>query len=323
MHTKLSLILGILLSLIALTGCSFGMDSDSFNSDGDTTDGNADDGDEIDGDAKEGDVIDGEESDGDAKEGDAIDTEESDGEVKEDDAIDVEESDGDEKEGNVIDGDESDGEMADGNEELCWSHISYLCYDDDVWWTDSCGIREEKKQECGAGGCSGAKCTTASFSCTDDVCNDSLTGFEWQQNPTGGKKNWEDAKSHCQNLSLSGSGWHLPNISELRSLVRNCGPIETDGACGVRDACTPCGVSDVCLSYIPCREQNLCNPDSCPDDGGPTGCYWPEELSGACSWHWSSSLVVDYGNFAWSIWFDSGYIYHHGFNVEAYVRCVR
>jgi len=33
---------------------------------------------------------------------------------------------------------------------FCTSHASYSCWDNDVYWYDSCGNREEKKQECGA-----------------------------------------------------------------------------------------------------------------------------------------------------------------------------
>ena len=40
-------------------------------------------------------------------------------------------------------------EIDEGDEELCTSHESYSCYDNDVYWYDSCGDVEEKKQECG------------------------------------------------------------------------------------------------------------------------------------------------------------------------------
>jgi len=73
-----------------------------------------------------------------------------------------------------------------------------------------------------------------SFQCENGVCIDPATCFEWQETPTGGTMEWGNAITHCQNLSLSGMGWRLPNISELRSLVRNCGPIEMGEACGVR-----------------------------------------------------------------------------------------
>jgi len=40
----------------------------------------------------------------------------------------------------------------------CDSHDSYKCYDNDVYWYDSCGDKEERKTECGVLGCSGGVC---------------------------------------------------------------------------------------------------------------------------------------------------------------------
>ncbi len=42
----------------------------------------------------------------------------------------------------------------------CTSHDHQACYDNDVYWYDSCNNREEKAQECGAAGCSGGSCVT-------------------------------------------------------------------------------------------------------------------------------------------------------------------
>jgi hypothetical protein len=40
----------------------------------------------------------------------------------------------------------------------CSSHDDAICHDDDLYWQDSCGNREEKKEECGAGGCFDGAC---------------------------------------------------------------------------------------------------------------------------------------------------------------------
>ena len=45
-------------------------------------------------------------------------------------------------------------------EECCATHDSSTCYSNDVYWYDSCGIREDKRTECGALGCSGSTCNT-------------------------------------------------------------------------------------------------------------------------------------------------------------------
>ncbi len=151
---------------------------------------------------------------------------------------------------------------------------------------------------------------------------DLATGFEWQEIPTGGQMNWESAMSHCSGLTLDGGGWYLPNISELRSLIRNCADIETDGACGVQDECSACGVNsgEVCL-HSSCSSD--CYPSSCTDDEGPTGCYWLEELSGNCSWFWSSSSRADDTGRAWSVGFGYGGVYSYNKTDGTNARCVR
>jgi MYXO-CTERM domain-containing protein len=50
---------------------------------------------------------------------------------------------------------------------------------------------------------------------------DATTGLEWQLADDGTKRSQKDAMNYCAQLSLGGlSGWHLPNISELLSLVQ-------------------------------------------------------------------------------------------------------
>ena len=202
------------------------------------------------------------------------------------------------------------------------TNSSFECHEGDVYWYDSCGNREEKKEECELEGCSGSECPPT-FSCTDSVCTDLVRSLEWQQEPTGGEIDWDSAKNHCQGLPLDGGSWRLPNISELRSLIRYCANIETGGACGVKDECLPCGVSsdEACLQSS-CWESGLCSPDTCPDNGGATGCYWPEGLTGACSWYWSSSPVENYDDNAWGVHFGYGSVGYRTISDNA-VRCVR
>jgi len=213
------------------------------------------------------------------------------------------------------------------SENTCVANDQYSsqCYDDDVYWYDCHGVRKTKKAECGAAGCSGGRCHSDLLSCTNGICTGQATGFEWQQEPTGGPLQWGPAKTHCQNLTLDGGGWRLPNISELRSLIRNCADIETGGACGVNDECSACGVSsgDVCLESS-CWKSSVCDPDSCSNDGGPTGCNWPEELSGTCSYYWSSSPVEDDDCPAWRVFFLNGNVNDDaGVAYFSHVRCVR
>lgn len=55
---------------------------------------------------------------------------------------------------------------------------------------------------------------------------DTKTGLVWQQTvPTTGGDNgtggylWSNAKTYCTNLNLNGSGWRLPTVKELLTLV--------------------------------------------------------------------------------------------------------
>jgi hypothetical protein len=108
----------------------------------------------------------------------------------------------------------------------------------------------------------------------------------------------------------------LPNIDELRSLVRGCADTETGGACGVTDGC---------LDYTSCWSN------SCADcsGGGPGsgGFYWPAELSGNDNspYYWSSSAVTNSlgEDWAWSIYFNAGSVDNASVTFSYSVRCVR
>ena len=146
---------------------------------------------------------------------------------------------------------------------------------------------------------------------------DPTSGLTWQVTPTGGTMNWSAAKAHCVGLPLDGGGWHLPTISELRSLIRGCPGTVTGGACEVTDSC---------LSYSSCWDEGACW--SCSGNTGPAeGCYWPDNMQGTCSWYWSSSPVEDGDILAWYVGFGGGYVADFGVNYVGYyarhVRCVR
>jgi len=50
---------------------------------------------------------------------------------------------------------------------------------------------------------------------------DTTTKLEWQRADDGTRRDQKDALNYCAHLALGGlSGWHLPNISELLSLVQ-------------------------------------------------------------------------------------------------------
>ncbi len=54
----------------------------------------------------------------------------------------------------------------------------------------------------------------------DGTVTDLATGLMWQTADDGTPRDWEEALSYCENLSLAGhDDWHLPTIKELQSLV--------------------------------------------------------------------------------------------------------
>ncbi|MBO4699527.1 DUF1566 domain-containing protein [bacterium] len=118
---------------------------------------------------------------------------------------------------------------------------------------------------------------------------------------------WEEAKDYCSNLTACGySDWHLPTISELRSLIQNCPATQTGGECGVTDSC---------LSWSDCRDSACLGCDS--DSSGKYS------KLGDTGWFLSSSVPSEYSEFAWRVGFDRGRVSHYRKSYDSYVRCVR
>ena len=122
---------------------------------------------------------------------------------------------------------------------------------------------------------------------------------------------WDSAVSYCNNLTECGySDWHLPTISELRTLIKNCLGSQTGGACAVKD---PDCLSKDCWS-------GDCYCDYMENNGGYYSKLGDDDKVGL----WSSSTRSDNTDYAWSVLFYYGYVYN--FNktyINFYVRCVR
>ena len=68
-------------------------------------------------------------------------------------------------------------------------------------------------------------------------CYDSSTDYIWSSKSSDGMSTLQ-AENYCRNLyEREVGGWHLPNISELRTLIINCSKTETGGSCGVSTSC--------------------------------------------------------------------------------------
>ncbi|MGE0792142.1 MAG: DUF1566 domain-containing protein [Sandaracinaceae bacterium] len=126
-------------------------------------------------------------------------------------------------------------------------------------------------------------CVAAEHVDAGDVFMDPSTGLEWQVTPFDADMDWASAVAHCEQLELDGTGWRLPTIGELRSLIRGCAGTETGGRCAI---------SDTCLSFETCE---IAGCEGCALDVGPSdGCYWPAELEGDCErFYWSGSTIEE------------------------------
>jgi hypothetical protein len=142
------------------------------------------------------------------------------------------------------------------------------------------------------------------------IWTDPATGLKWQAQGSG-RMTWQQGKDYCANLDLGGAGWRLPNISELRSLIRGCPQTQPGGTCNVSVR--------GCLELI-CRTDEC---GGCQHMGGPAEtCYWPGTMQGECDHYWADSLVGDNDD-AWSVYFHSGHVGNGFRNVRSHIRCVR
>ncbi len=53
----------------------------------------------------------------------------------------------------------------------------------------------------------------------DGTVHDTKTGLVWQQAVAPGTYTWSQAGSYCGGLTLAGTGWRLPSVKELMTLV--------------------------------------------------------------------------------------------------------
>ena len=111
---------------------------------------------------------------------------------------------------------------------------------------------------------------------------------------------WEDAVAYCNNLTDCGyTDWHMPTISELRTLIRNCSATETGSS-----SCNPES------SYL------YCHCSGCSEDN--SGKY---SKLGDAYWYWSSTMPEEY--IVCGVYFSTGEIGIQQIFTGGNVRCVR
>lgn len=148
-------------------------------------------------------------------------------------------------------------------------------------------------------------CTvTANFSATsqftnnnDYTINDNFTSLIWQSLTGSMIIEWEVAQNYCSTLSLGGvnSGWRLPSVQELQSLI--------------------CGAGHPAWIYNGCDGSNSNNPS------GTTPNTWLDSqgFTTFAGKYWSSTKFPG-SEYAYNMNLGDGY---YAENLGQYVRCVR
>jgi uncharacterized protein DUF1566/exosortase sorting signal-containing protein len=156
----------------------------------------------------------------------------------------------------------------------------------------------------------GGSCAEGCYAAT---WTDPATGLVWQKEAGFyGYNDFTRPQNFCAagGNGLPGTGWRLPNITELRSLIRGCPGTEAGGACGVTPGCT----SSACNVYEDCG----CAWGEGPVDGG----YLDENLNPLNDGFWSDTThPTQYWD--WVVDYRSGTVHIKVQGVMAGVRCVR
>ncbi len=125
------------------------------------------------------------------------------------------------------------------------------------------------------------------------------------------KMTWEEAQNYCKNLDFYGEKWHLPNIDELRQIVRNCPATEAGGSCRVSE-------EGNCLSGNCSAPKESCTCERKAKNRGHYSMFGDADYIGL----WSSSTLSNDAGKAWGAVFYSGMIGSVGKNSKLYARCV-
>jgi hypothetical protein len=152
----------------------------------------------------------------------------------------------------------------------------------------------------------------------DGTLTDRKTGLVWSKKNFG-RMRWEQAVEYCRENRgrLPGSGWHLPTIDELRTLIIGCPATERGGRCPAKEGCRSeedCYGGDWQVNCAACEYNK---------GPGPKGCYMDKAFDSPCEWYWSSTPCPWSSSSAFIAYFGNGYV-HNGHIYYSYgVRCVR
>jgi hypothetical protein len=123
------------------------------------------------------------------------------------------------------------------------------------------------------------------YTAAGGVVNDTMTKLAWQQLVGAQRYSFDDAKVYCEGLNLKGTGWRVPTIKELETIV--------DDATGIDPV------------FLPTTDPS----------------YPPDSTRGS---YWSSTRMVAYDSEAWLVSFSAGGAPGPAYTLLThYVRCVR
>ena len=112
---------------------------------------------------------------------------------------------------------------------------------------------------------------------------DTMTKLTWQQTVSTTQYTWSDAQSYCASLNLAGTGWRVPSVKELMTLVD--------------------------FSVAP--------------GSGPATIDATAFPNAPANWFWSSTLLAGISSLAWDVDFLIGYTNNGFVSGHNIVRCVR
>ncbi|MFC1610825.1 DUF1566 domain-containing protein [Myxococcota bacterium] len=179
--------------------------------------------------------------------------------------------------------------------------------------SDAYQCNGDDREQCDSNGCNWDFVQTCAHGCVDSTCYtvtwlDASTGLEWENPSSGLTVDWTTAGGYCGALVLDGhDDWRLPNIDELRSLVRGCSATETGGSCGVTELCL----------------EDACRNSACDGCTGESP-YHDAALEGPTNELWSSSEGVGLPPGAWFMDLSSSArVGRSGQGNPLFARCVR
>ena len=130
---------------------------------------------------------------------------------------------------------------------------------------------------------------------------------------------WNDAKAYCSNLNEGGhKDWRLPNIDEVKSLVRNCAYTQLTCKVSEKNACLSkdCGENLFLMQYGK-------SDHSCHCDWKQNAAYYSILNDDDKVTLWSSSILADDPTKAWCVAFVGALVGFQSKTNIANVRCIR